>query len=216
MQSSQQLEFHRQLRSLFAMLRTLVRQSSEGRTSVEDYAAHLEGRIGCLSRVHEMLMRPPLEGADLQELVCGEILSQAILEEQYRVNGPEIRIGRESTAALALVVHELSINAMTHGALTLPEGAIEVSWQVVRENDADWLAFDWIEHGATFHGTAPARRGFGWELFERMLPYELNARTSIEFLSAGLRARFLIPAAAAVTIWQPDSDNNKTAEGQTS
>jgi two-component system CheB/CheR fusion protein len=216
MQSSQQLEFHRQLRSLFSMLRTLVRQSSEGRTSVEDYAAHMEGRISSLSRVHEMLMRAPLEGVDLQELVCGEILSQAILDEQYRVRGPEIRIGRESTAPIALAIHELSINAMTHGALTLPKGAIEVSWQVVRDNDADWLAFDWIEDGATFQGAAPPRQGFGWELFERMLPYELNARTTIEFSSAGLRARFLIPAAAAVTIWQSDSGDNESSEGQSS
>src|SRR6185437_265028 len=52
-------EFQRQLRGLFAVLRTLVRQTTQGRETVEDYAARLEGRIGALARVHEMLMRAP-------------------------------------------------------------------------------------------------------------------------------------------------------------
>src|SRR5689334_11471879 len=76
-------EFQRQLRSLFATLRTLTRGTLEGRDSTEDYAAHLEGRIGALARAHEMVMRAPPEGTDLQELVCGELLSQAVPQQQF-------------------------------------------------------------------------------------------------------------------------------------
>jgi two-component sensor histidine kinase len=208
MQSSQ-TEFHRQLRSLFAILRTLVRDSSEGRSSVEDYAAHLEGRIGALARVHEMLMRAPAEGVDLQEVVCGELLSQAVPDERYRIDGAEIRVARESTVAIALAIHELTVNALTHGSLAEPAGTVDVTWRVLRENDGDWLAFHWTEHGMTSNGEPPLRRGFGWELFERMLPYELNARTTFEFSREGLRARFLIPSAATSAIWQLDSGDNE-------
>src|SRR4051812_33091421 len=55
----QNAEFRRQLRSLFALLRAIVRRSAEGERSKSDYAAHLEGRIGTLARVHDMLMRAP-------------------------------------------------------------------------------------------------------------------------------------------------------------
>ncbi len=204
-----QTEFHRQLRSLFAILRTLVRDSSEGRFSVEDYAAHLEGRIGALARVHEILMRAPAEGVDLQEVICSELLSQAIADERYRIDGTEIRISRESTVAIALAIHELTVNALTHGCLARSTGTVDVTWRVLTENDADWLAFDWTEHGAMSDSEAPLRRGFGWELFERMLPYEINARTSLEFSPEGLRARFLIPSAATSAIWRLDSGDNK-------
>ena len=65
-------EFQRQLRGLFAVLRSLVRQTAQGRESVEDYAARLEGRIGALARVHEMLMRAPPDGVDLLQYELNE------------------------------------------------------------------------------------------------------------------------------------------------
>jgi two-component sensor histidine kinase len=200
-------EFHRQLRSVFAILRTLVRQSSEGRVDVEDYVAHLEGRIGALARAHEMLMRAPPEGVDLQEMVCGEFLSQAIPDEQFKVDGPAIRVSREATAAIALAIHELTINAMTHGALARSGGRVIVSWSIQQRDGAHSLCFVWAEHGeAAAH---PARRGFGWELFERMLPYELNARTTLESSNEGLRAQFWIPATATAPTWQLDTFDKK-------
>jgi two-component system, chemotaxis family, CheB/CheR fusion protein len=194
-------EFHRQLRSLFAVLRILVRQSSQRRDSVEDYSAHLEGRVGALARVHEMLMRAPHEGVDLQEIVCGELLAQTVPDEKYSIGGPEIRIAREPAAALGLAFHELSVNAMTHGAFAAPHGRVEVRWSIRGENGGSWLRIQWREHdvGGT---TKPSHKGFGMELVERMLPYELSARTTVDFASDGVRVQLLIPQAAATPIWR--------------
>jgi len=200
-------EFHRQLRSVFAILRTLVRQSAEGHVEVDDYVAHLEGRIGSLARAHEILMRAPPEGVDLQEMVCGELLSQALLDEQFKVDGPAIRVSREATAAIALALHELTVNAMTHGALARRGGRVIVSWSTQQQDGADSLHFIWAEHGGVL--AHPTRRGFGWELFERMLPYELNARTALEFSNEGLRAQFSMPATATSPTWQLDTVDPK-------
>ena len=92
-------EYQHQLRSLFAVLRTLVRHTKEGRTSVEEYAAHLEGRIGALARVHEILMRVPGEGADLYELVYGEFVSQVIPETSFLASGPPRDSATSSSSA---------------------------------------------------------------------------------------------------------------------
>ena len=40
------------------------------------------------------------------------------------------------------------------------------------------------------------------ELIERMLPYELGARTSLEWPEDGIRVRLLIPARAGVPVWR--------------
>lgn len=199
-------EFQRQLRGLFAVLRTLVRQTTQGRESVEDYAARLEGRIGALARVHEMLMRAPAEGVDLQEIVCAELLAQSVAEARYRIEGPEIRIVRESATSLALAFHELTLNAFEHGALTRPDGWIEVTWRSSHQDGTDWLQARWSEHRPSGGSTAHAGKGFGWELIERMLPYELSARTRIEWAPEGVRVELLIPAFANVTIWRTATD----------
>ena len=200
-------EFQRQLRGLFAVLRSLVRQTTQGRDSVEDYAARLEGRIGALARVHAMLMRAPADGVDLHEIVCTELLSQSVADKQYRIDGPEIRIARESATSLALAFHELTLNALEHGALTHPQGSIEMTWRPCHQDGTDWLQVRWSEHRGSRNGAASARKGFGWELIERMLPYELAARTQIDSTDAGIRVELLIPAIASVTVWRPAGDD---------
>jgi two-component system CheB/CheR fusion protein len=39
----------------------------------------------------------------------------------------------------------------------------------------------------------PAKNGFGTELIERGLPYELNATTALDFHHEGLRSRIELP-----------------------
>ena len=195
-------EFERQLRSLFSVLRTLVRRTVEGRDSVQDFAAHLEGRIGCLARIHAMLLRAPEEGVDLHELVCGELLAQAVQEEQSTIRGPDIRIARESAAAFALVFHELTMNALVHGALGDARGTVEISWSTASANGTEYLHLDWREHGARLTELSPPHKGFGTELLERMLPYELSAIARIEFLPEGAHIELHVPALAEATSWR--------------
>ena len=118
-------EFRRQIRSLFALLRAIVRRSAEGEISKNDYAAQLEGRIGALARAQDMLMRAPDDGVDLDELTHGELLAQAIPERRYKVIGPDTRIGREAVMPVALALHELAVNALIHATY---------------DNFASWLA----------------------------------------------------------------------------
>jgi two-component sensor histidine kinase len=201
-------EFQRQLRSLFAIIRTLLRGTIEGRDSVEDYAAHLEGRIGALSRAHEMLMRAPTEGVDLQELLCGELLSQAIPQQRLSVEGPEIRICREFTSSLALAFHELMTNAISHGAFSVGDGRLEIVWRCATVDRLECLQLEWRESGMNLPGDEPLRKGFGYELIERMLPYELGATTAIQLARNGAQVDLLIPAAAVNPVWRPEKTND--------
>ena len=199
-------EFHRQLRSLFAVLRILVRQTTQGRESVQDYAAHLEGRIGALAAAHEMLMRAPEDGLDLQEIVEAALLAQSVTEHQCQITGPEIRVARDSAAALALAFHEVTLNAQEYGALSRDKGWIEVTWKAFTEDGADWLNVHWHEHGAALDHNSQRRKGFGSELIERLLPYELGARTRLEWDPDGIQIQLLIPALAGGPVWRAVHD----------
>jgi len=199
-------EFHRQLRGLFAVLRILVRQTTQGRESVQDYAAHLEGRIGALAASYEMLMRAPEEGVDFQEIVRAALLAQSVAEHQCQVAGPEVRIAGDSAAALALAFHELTINAQEYGSLTCDKGRIEVTWSSFIQDGADWLNVRWREQGAALDLNRQRRKGFGSELIERMLPYELGARTRLEWGQDGVQVQLLIPACAGGPVWRAAHD----------
>ena len=196
------VEFRRQLRSLFAVLRALVRSSAAGENSKEEFAARLEGRMGALARVHEMLMRAPDDGIDLEELLRDELLAQRVPAASYRVLGPDTRIAAGAATAFSLAFHEMTMNAVLHGALVARDGQLDVNWDHVLQDGRNWLRLRWRERGAQLRGLAPTTKGFSLELLERTLAYELDACTQIEWLAEGARIQILVPARASATLWR--------------
>jgi two-component system CheB/CheR fusion protein len=195
-------EFRRQMRSLFAVLRAIIRRNTSGRESVDDYAARLEARVGALARVQDMLMRAPEYGIDLEELLRDELLAQAVGPQGFQIAGPDTRIGREAAVPVALALHELTVNALMHGALATPRGRVEIAWEHVEDKGERYLRFSWQESGVEIV-SQPTLTGFGLELLERTLPYELGVKTRIDWAPAGACVEIRIPMGATTTFWRP-------------
>jgi two-component sensor histidine kinase len=177
-------EHRRQIRGLLAMIRAIIRRTARSDQTAEEYAGLLEGRLGALARVQDMLMRVPHAGADLIELASGEFLAQGVPEERVILAGPSVALSGNVAASLALALHELTTNAIKFGALSAAQGRVSVAW---KENEQDgFLRLEWREAGVPILLTAPRTSGFGVELLENMLPYELGARTSLELAPGGL------------------------------
>ena len=113
--------------------------------------------------------------------------------EQLHISGPPIRLQPKPAETLALALHELATNAVKYGALTRTDGQIAVTWQIDRSGGAPQLVVEWFERNGP-KVREPERRGFGSELLEQMLPFELNARTTLSFDPSGLHCRIVIPA----------------------
>jgi two-component sensor histidine kinase len=196
-------EFRRQSRRLFAVLRAIVRGSTDSAGSAVDYAARLEARIGALARAHEMILRAPEDGVDLEEMVHGELLAQAISMSRCRVSGPDTRICGEAPLPLALALHELGVNAVLHGAFLGTQGTLEVTWSYIERDGRQWLRLVWQECTALAPPNPPTTKGFGMELIESMLPYELDAGTRVSWLEPGARVEMEIPASHRAVSWSP-------------
>lgn len=180
------------LRDTVALMRTIIRRSAETSTDVESYVAHLEGRLDSLMRIRA---RTDAFGeADLHLLVSEELMFHLVSEgERATIEGPSLRLRPRSAQTLALAFHELVSNAVEHGPLDVPAGAVEIRWQVETEGDAPMLSIVWTERGGEIDPDIPRRRGFGREVLETMLTYELGAETTLLFARAGLRCRIRLP-----------------------
>jgi len=95
----------------------------------------------------------------------------------------------KTAETFGLALHELTTNALKFGALSVSEGKIKIRWKILPAEPDDFgatrLAFLWDETG--MHLDPPQRGGFGRELIERGLPYELGARTRLQFRPRGVR-----------------------------
>jgi two-component sensor histidine kinase len=198
-------ELRHKVRNTLSMLRAIIRRSAETSDSVETYVAHLDGRADALARVLNALMRSVPEGIGLHSLVADELLVHLAREgEQVAIAGPSLRLRSGAAEVFAMAVHELAVNAVEHGALTVPQGHIRVTWTLSSPTEASGsppkLTFVWEESGLADVAPSPAHRGFGFEVLERSLRYELKADTDLTFEPHGLRCTISLPLPSQITV----------------
>jgi two-component sensor histidine kinase len=192
-------ERQHRVRNILAFVRSIIRRTGETAESAEEFALHLETRIGALARTQGTLAHAGHTGVELEELVRAEMTATAIREDRLHISGPPIRLHAKGAETIAMALHELAINSVKFGALAVPQGRIAVNWQTDWTLSPPWLRLSWIETGVAIASLAPRRRGFGQELIERTLPYELKAKTQFTFSPGGLRCVIEAPLNERIT-----------------
>ncbi len=185
-------ELQHRTRNLLALLRSIIRRSGVTARSAEEFALHLEARISALARTQSVLALDGDTGPEMEDLLRTELTANAVRDGQFTIEGPAIRLSSRATQTMALAMHELTTNALKFGALGAPRGRIAVSWWLDQQ-PLPTLHWRWIESGVSVAQLMPQHRGFGQELIERMLPYELGAQTEFAFAPGGLRCEIRLP-----------------------
>lgn len=191
-QRSQINEIQHRARNVLAVVRSIVRRSGHAAESPDEFASHIEGRISALARTQGALIVDSKHGPELEDLIRTELTANAVRDAQLSIAGPSLRLVPRAAETIALALHELTTNALKFGALTVPEGRIAVSWKIASPAPST-LHWSWIESNVRIPRTAPHRRGFGRELIENVLPYELGAATRFTLESSGLRCEIDLP-----------------------
>ena len=131
----------------------------------------LDGGVSCafiarmrtIAGTHDLLTVHDWKVASLSEVVAQGL--RPFNRYRISVSGPDVNLEPSRSLMLALVVHELGMNALKYGALSNGEGRISISWQLSQKGE---LHFLWQETGGPYVNP-PQRRGFGSTLVERAL-----------------------------------------------
>lgn len=184
-------ELQHRTRNLLALLRSIIRRSGALAGSAEEFGFHLEARVSALARTQSVLALDGDTAPELEDLLRTELTANAIRDRQFTIQGPSVRLSSRATETMALAMHELTTNALKFGALTAAGGHIAVSWWL--DQQPPTLHWRWLESGVAVAQLTPQHRGFGQELIERMLPYELGAQTEFALAPGGLRCVIRLP-----------------------
>jgi two-component sensor histidine kinase len=195
-------DLQHRLRNNLAVLRSIIRRSHETAESAEHFALHLEARIAALARMQGTLAAIGKADVELEDLIRAELNACAVPEQRYLLQGPAVRLHAKGAETLGLAVHELATNSLKFGALGASSGSLAVNW-TVKADPLPRLRVSWIESGMTIVSAAPRRRGFGQELIECTLPYELGANTRLTFSPGGVLCEIDIPLEACATGVEP-------------
>jgi two-component sensor histidine kinase len=192
-QRLQIIELQHRARNVLALVRSIIRRSNDTAESTEDFVSHLEARISALARTQGALILDGRAGPELEDLIRTELAANAVRDAQFAIRGPSVRLSTRAAETMALTLHELTTNALKFGALTAPAGHIAVSWSVDNSMTPAKLQWRWIESGVSMAHAEPPRRGFGQELIERVLPYELGACTAFALAPGGVHCEIDLP-----------------------
>jgi two-component system CheB/CheR fusion protein len=170
----------------------------------------LIGRFHALGHTHDLLSEAGWAEASLLELVQSELAPHIVGDgSTATVTGPPVMLKPQAALLLALVMHELVTNAAKYGALSAPGGRVKVTWAFM--GDPQHLELIWAERGGPKIDNLP-RRGFGTELIERGIRFELQGETEIGVVDGGLHCRIVIPVNPQHIIVGTPSDRSPIEE----
>lgn len=168
-------------------------------TRAEDPAAFrvaVTGRITALARAHTLLASESWAGAPLAAVVEAETapyqdITANPTRERIRIAGEAVELVPDAVQPLAMTLHELTTNAAKHGALSTPEGQVDVEWKRL---PGGGLRLWWREHGGPPLPGPPTRRGFGATLIEATMRRQLGGDMRLDWHEDGLCVELELPA----------------------
>jgi PAS domain S-box-containing protein len=151
----------------------------------------IEGRIQALANVHRLFVESRWTGTDLRSLVAQE-LSPYSHEGvgQARIEGPQLMVEPDAAQAIAVTLHELATNAAKYGALSVPDGYVQVEWSRAADGR---VVLRWTEANGPAV-TPPTHQGFGTRVMEKMIIGQLKGRIGFAWHAQGLSCEITIPA----------------------
>ena len=181
-------ELNHRVRNILSLVQSLSVQSRESATSVEHYADLLEKRIIALSGAHNLLTQSEMRGVALRKLAVLELEPYVNGALDNVLDGPDVWLRPEAAPIMALLLHELTSNAVKYGALSTSTGQVRMNWFYSNSG----LAIQWRESGGPAVAK-PTRRGFGSAIVEHALPYEVGGRSDMRYAATGVEADLWLP-----------------------
>lgn len=181
-------ELSHRLKNTLATVQAIASQSLRGIADKEAVAA-FRARLVALGNAHDILIQKSWEGATVSDIVAAVVTTLG-LESGVRATGPEITLGPQAALSLSLILHELATNALKYGALSKPQGQIDLSWDAQGRGKDAAFGLLWAERGGPLV-TKPTKKGFGSRLIQ--LGLVGNGGVVMDFLPAGLSVEITAP-----------------------
>ncbi len=176
---------HRAMNAL-ALVQAIVRLSRTD--SVERYAQVVQGRVGALARAHVVLAQGGWTGANLDDLVRGEL--QTVSTRSFTVEGAGVHVSSDQVQPLLLVLHEMADDVSRAGALASDSGELRVHcW---RDEAGGRQGFEWRETGGAA-GSSSRTPEFASFMVTTLVERQLKGSLSWRQASLGLEVDLRLP-----------------------
>lgn len=169
-------------KNLLAIVQAMARKTASLAPDTETFVRDFSVRLRAMAAAHDLLVSESWEGAELRDLLTVS-LTQTVdpTRPEIRIEGPDLRLTPDAAQTLGLAFHELTMNAVRHGALSVPQGRVFVRWW----REGDMVKLRWHEEGGPVV-EAPQTSGFGRVVLERLVGASLGGTVTLDFAPTGV------------------------------
>ncbi len=189
-------EMNHRIKNLFSLASGVVNLSARAAGAPQELAAAVRERLAALSRAHALTLATTMQAeAPGEHPATLHALVRTIASpyedrpgQRIRVSGADVALSASSVTSLALLLHEFATNAAKYGALSTPNGAVDV----VCAEDGDYVALTWAERGGPPVERKSEGEGFGSLLARTAVKGQLGGAISREWNPEGLTIRLSV------------------------
>ena len=182
-------------KNLLAIIQAMARQTVKDSITAVEFERRFSARLRGLAASHDLLAARDWHGAAIGELVrwqLGPALDTA--GARIRIDGPDLYLNPEAAQNIGLAFNELASNAARFGALSGPDGRVDIAWSIDAEGaEGRRFRISWSESGGP-EVSQPHRTGFGHKVVERLTARALDGVVDLSFPASGLTWSLHIPA----------------------
>ena len=184
-------EMNHRIKNTFSTVQAVAAQTKRHAQTVDDFQAAFRARLMALARSHDVLIRADWQDACLQQLIESALLPFAEEQSRIVIEGAPVLLVANLAVVVSLAFHELGTNAVKYGALSAPDGQVNVTWSVMpNRTNSSRVEILWREYGGPLV-QPPQHRGFGSQLLERGMPS--GGTVKLLFKPEGLECRICLP-----------------------
>jgi PAS domain S-box-containing protein len=179
-------ELNHRVKNTLAIVQALATQSFRNLDGADEARRTLDARLHALAAAHALLTSSNWEAARLEDAVRKSAEATAGADvDRIHIDGPNVVLEPQAAVSLAMIVHELTTNAIKYGALSTRAGSIDVQWSVGEGKATErQLVFSWKERGGP-PAIEPQKPGFGTRLIKRGLSSERSATANLVYAPQG-------------------------------
>jgi two-component sensor histidine kinase len=189
-------ELHHRVKNTLANVRAMMGATARSSGSIDDFLRDFSARIVSLADTHTMLTDDYWQTASLHQLLEGELRHyETSREPRIRLEGPVVSLVADIAIPVGMAFHELASNASKFGALSRPQGRLDVHWSIGMRDELQFVNLEWQERDGP-QVDQPTRRGFGTTLLEKVVAVQCDAQIKLDYRPGGLRFTMALPLRA--------------------
>jgi PAS domain S-box-containing protein len=188
-------ELHHRVKNTLATVQAIMGTTARHASSIDEFQESVTGRVMSLAKIHALLTEDQWQEVHFSALL-GATLERFNDARRTRIvlDGPPTILPSPVAVPLGMAIHELTVNAVKHGALRDVRGRVIVRWEQVSSDSSEMLCFVWTEHDGP-PVKLPTREGFGSRLLRRLLKEQIGGNVRVDYNPDGLRVTVDLPLA---------------------